>query len=84
MNMPKYSVQGVLAILITIGFFGSLFLVLLHGVEAANTGALLLLGSVATVFSGTYGFYFGSSLGSAAKEQTIQNLTKPQTPGAAP
>lgn len=84
MNPPKCSIQGTLAIIITLGFLGVLLLVLLHGLPVDNNNSvLILLGSLGTVFGSVAGYYFGSSTGSAAKEQTIKDLTKPPQPPAA-
>lgn len=81
MPLPKCSVQATLAILVTLGFFGVLLLVLLHGLPAdASNSVLILLGSLGTVFGGVYGYYFGSSMGSANKEETIKTLAGSNVP----
>ena len=63
----------VLAAAITIGFFGILFWMFIHGVPMNGTEALLLmLGALQTAFTGVIAYYFGSSAGSKAKNELLK------------
>lgn len=74
---PKCSAQTFLAVLILIGFFGCVFTILLHGVpdsEKATSALLVMLGVLASGWKDTIGFFFGSSVGSAAKDKVIGDM----------
>lgn len=61
-------VPGILAMLITAGFFGVLMWMLKFGIpkEAGGSEAMLvMLGSLGTAWTAVVGFYFGSSHGAA-------------------
>jgi hypothetical protein len=63
---------------ITLGFFAVLGYILWRGLpqdnEAAKNVILVLVGSLGSAWtSGVIGYYFGSSVGSRAKDQTILN-----------
>lgn len=62
-HMPK-----ILAVGVTIGFFGCLFYMFVYGVpKNGNEALLLMLGALQTAFTGIVAYYFGSSAGSKAK-----------------
>ena len=62
-HMPK-----ILAVGVTIGFFGCLFYMFVYGVpKNGNEALLLMLGALQTAFTGVVAYYFGSSAGSKAK-----------------
>ena len=62
----------VLAAAITIGFFGILFWMFVHGVpKNGNEALLLMLGALQTAFTGVIAYYFGSSAGSKAKTEAL-------------
>jgi len=62
----------VLAAAITIGFFGILFWMFVHGVpKNGNEALLLMLGALQTAFTGVIAYYFGSSAGSKAKTDAL-------------
>ena len=74
----KSIMPGVLATFAVACFVGLVFGVL-HGVDVAagmKDTFLILVGAAITVFKDVYGFYFGSSAGSQAKDNTINNMTK--------
>lgn len=64
-----------LAMTITLGFFGVLAWMLVHGLpnDAGGRDAMLLmLGSLGTAWAGVTAYYFGSTSSSRGKDQTIQ------------
>ena len=65
-------VPKVLAIAITIGFFGILVWMLVYGMPPSGTEALLMmLGALGTAWTGVVNFYYGSSAGSKAKTDAL-------------
>lgn len=65
-------VPKVLAVVITLGFFGILVWMLLNGMPKTGTEALLmLLGSLGTSWNNVVQFYYGSSAGSKAKTDAL-------------
>jgi hypothetical protein len=65
-------VPKVLAIVITLGFFGILIWMLLNGMPKTGTEALLMmLGALGTAWTGVVNFYYGSSAGSKAKNDML-------------
>lgn len=65
-------VPRMLAFLITVGFFGILTWMLLHGMPQNGTEALLMmLGALGTAWTGVVNFYYGSSAGSKEKNSLI-------------
>jgi len=65
-------VPKVLAIVITLGFFGILIWMLLNGMPKTGTEALLMmLGALGTAWTGVINFYYGSSAGSKAKTDAM-------------
>ena len=62
----------VLAIFITLGFFGALVWILVFGIPKTGTEVLLMmLGSLSTSWTGVVQFYYGSSLGSKQKTDAL-------------
>lgn len=62
----------VLAILVTVGFFGVIVYILKFGLPQSGSEALLLLlGSLGTAWTGVMAFYFGSSAGSQKKTEAL-------------
>ena len=67
----------ILAITVTIGFFGLLAYMLKYDVPTANKSLLdIMLGSLGTAWISIVGYYFGSSKGSDDKNKIIDNLSK--------
>tara|TARA_R110000868_G_scaffold42836_2_gene144499 strand:+ start:1202 stop:1723 length:522 start_codon:yes stop_codon:yes gene_type:complete len=65
-------VPKVLAVVITLGFFGILIWMLLKGMPQTGTEALLMmLGALGTAWTGVVNFYYGSSAGSKAKNDIL-------------
>jgi membrane-bound ClpP family serine protease len=65
-------VPKVLAIVITLGFFGILIWMLLNGMPKTGTEALLMmLGALGTAWTGVVNFYYGSSAGSKEKNSLL-------------
>jgi hypothetical protein len=70
-------VPKVLAIVITLGFFGILIWMLLNGMPKTGTEALLMmLGALGTAWTGVVNFYYGSSAGSKAKNDMLSAKDK--------
>jgi hypothetical protein len=62
----------VLAILVTLGFFGIVMYIMHYGLpESGKEPLLLLLGSLGTAWTGVMAFYFGSSAGSDKKTDAL-------------
>ena len=65
-------VPKLLAIVITLGFFGILVWMLVQGMPQTGTEALLMmLGALGTAWTGVVNFYYGSSAGSKAKNDLL-------------
>ena len=69
----KSRIPGVLAILITVGFFGILVGMLTGSLQASgnNEALLILLGALGAAWGAVVNFYYGSSAGSAAKNEML-------------
>jgi drug/metabolite transporter (DMT)-like permease len=69
-------VQAALAVAVLVGFFGCIWLVMSHEVQASMRDALLILiGSLGASFGSVVSYYFGSSSGSAVKNQLLADKT---------
>jgi membrane-bound ClpP family serine protease len=68
-------IPRVLALLITVGFFGILIWMLTKGMPPTGTEALLMmLGALGTAWTGVVNFYYGSSAGSKAKTDVLSEF----------
>ena len=67
-------IPGVMAIVVTVGFFGILIGLMTEHFKTSEA-LMLMLGSLGTAWTGIIAFYFGSSAGSQAKDQMIHNST---------
>jgi hypothetical protein len=72
-------VPAALAIIVTVGFFGILGYMLGHGLPkdmAGNDALLIMLGALGAAWTGICSFYFGSSMGSARKDDALASMRK--------
>jgi len=67
-------IPPVLAIMVTIGFFGILYGLMTEQFKTSDA-LLLMLGSLGTAWTGVIAFYFGSSAGSQAKDAMLHKST---------
>jgi hypothetical protein len=63
-------IPGLMAIAVTIGFFGILIGLMTEHFKTSDA-LMLMLGSLGTAWTGIIAFYFGSSAGSQAKDQLL-------------
>ena len=71
----KSMIPPILAIGITIGFFG-IMTGMMSGKVQSSEALMILLGSLGTAWISIVGYYFGSSKGSDDKNKIIDNLSK--------
>jgi hypothetical protein len=65
----------ILALFITIGFFGVLYWLMEYGFpETGKDPLLIMLGSLGTAWISVVSFYFGSTAGSARKTDVLEKL----------
>ena len=73
----KYVLGG----LIVVGFFALLILLVKSSVPEPNKDLLnLVVGALIGSFAGVVNYFFGSSAGSAKKDQTISDIASNKTP----
>jgi hypothetical protein len=68
----------ILAGLITFGYFGVLFFMLLNGLPTTggSEAMLVMLGTLGTAWGGVVAYYFGSSAGSREKTEAMNQMIK--------
>lgn len=69
----------VLALLVTLGFFGTLFYIITHGVATDTSGGavvLVLVGALGTAWTGICAYYYGSTSASKDKDATLASIAK--------
>jgi hypothetical protein len=71
----KSNVPSILSIIITLGFFSCLGYILLNDAKPNDT-LLVMLGSLATAWAAVVNYWFGSSSGSAYKNDLIEQMSK--------
>jgi hypothetical protein len=69
-SATRSRMPAILAILVTIGFFGILY-ALMMGYAKPSNELMIMLGSLGTAWSGIIAYYFGSSAGSQAKTDAL-------------
>jgi hypothetical protein len=71
-------VPAILGVLITLGFFGILGYMMGWGLpkNAPNDALLIMLGSLGTAWVSVVTFYFGSSMGSAKKDEVLASMRR--------
>jgi hypothetical protein len=67
-------IPGLMAIAVTLGFFGIL-VGLMTGHFKTSDALMLMLGSLGTAWTGIIAFYFGSSAGSQRKDELLHKST---------
>ena len=70
----KSFIPPLLALIITVGFFGIL-VGMMTGKVTSSDALMLLLGSLGTAWTGVISFYFGSSASSQNKDQLLHQST---------
>jgi len=67
-------IPGLMAIFVTIGFFGILIGLMIDHFKTSDA-LMLMLGSLGTAWTGIIAFYFGSSAGSQKKDELLHKST---------
>jgi membrane-bound ClpP family serine protease len=73
-SVTKSIIPPVLALMVTLGFFGIL-IGLMTKAFATSDALMLMLGSLGTAWTGIIAFYFGSSASSQNKDQLLHQST---------
>ena len=70
----KDTIPSVLAVMLTLGFFGILFAMMYYPIQAAAKSVIdIMLGSLGTAWISCITYYFGSSYGSQIKTQLMKD-----------
>lgn len=70
----KDKIPAILAILLTVGFFGILTYMFFSPQDQYNNALMAMLGALGTAFLNIINYYFGSSAGSAKKNELLTRL----------
>ncbi len=62
---------SIIAFIVTVGFFGMLYLLFIYGEEKLGASGLMLIGILGSAFASVVNYYLGSSLGSAQKNTLL-------------
>lgn len=74
---------ALLTIVVTVGFFGVLLWLILHGLpESGRDPILIMLGTLGTAWTSCVAYYVGSSSGSAQKTAAMERMSRPEQGGA--
>lgn len=74
---PKCSIQAVLALIVTAGFFACILFMLTHAYPSDNKDQInAALAVLATIFTLQMNYFFGSSSASKAKDEVIGEIAK--------
>jgi hypothetical protein len=68
----KSFIPATLAVVVTLGFFGILYMLMTGKIMPGSEALMIMLGSLGTAWTGIIAFYFGSSAGSQAKDAMMQ------------
>ena len=71
----KSYIPATLAVVVTLGFFGILYMLMAGKIMPGSEALMIMLGSLGTAWTGIIAFYFGSSAGSQAKDEMIHKST---------
>jgi len=71
----KSWIPPILAIGVTIGFFGIMYGMMTGKVDSSSQALMIMLGSLGTAWTGIIAFYFGSSASSQAKDVLLHQST---------
>jgi hypothetical protein len=71
----KSWIPPLLAILVTLGFFGILAGMMTGKVDSSSQALMIMLGSLGTAWTGIIAFYFGSSASSQNKDALLHQST---------
>lgn len=73
----KDNTNAILAYAITIGFFGTLTFMLIHGKpEAGGDALLVMLGALGSAWTAIVAYYYGSSSGSRKNQEALAEIAK--------
>jgi len=73
-STTKSMIPAILAMFVTVGFFGILF-ALMMGYATKSDELMIMLGSLGTAWTGIIGFYFGSSAHSEKQSEMLHQST---------
>jgi len=83
MNWDKLSVQSYIAVLLSTATVALIFLLVLRPMTASDDVTKTAIGALLTVgFATIISFYFGSSQGSKAKDDTLNQIALQPAPAA--